>query len=79
MKDKKVYKSNVGVLYFLVSLIIAAILIGSFLYIRGDGNTIAISIAYIIAAIAYYFALIYPVINTEYVLETDRLTITFGI
>lgn len=79
MKDKKVYRSNVGIMYFMVSFIIAVILIGSFLYIRGDGNTIAISIAYIIAAIAYYFALIYPVINTKYILETDRLVIICGI
>lgn len=79
MKDKKVYKSNVGVMYFFVSLIIAAILIGSFLYTRGDGNVIVTSIAFIIAAITYYFALIYPVINTKYILETDRLVINCGI
>lgn len=79
MTDKKVYRSNVGVMYFLVSLIIATILIGSFLYICGARNTIAISIAYIIAAMAYYFALIYPVINTKYILERDRLTINCGI
>lgn len=77
MKDKKVYRSNVGAMYFLVSLIIAAILIGSFLYIRDD--RIVISIAYIIATVAYYFALIYPVINTKYILETDRLAIHCGI
>ncbi len=79
MNDKKVYRSNVGAMYFLVSLMIAAILIGSFLYILGDGNTIAISIAYIIAAILYYFVLIHPVFNTKYILQTDRLEIHCGI
>lgn len=77
--DKKVYRSNIGVVYVLVMLIIAAILIGLYLYIRGDGNVIVTSIAFIIVAIAYYFVLIYPVINTKYILETDRLVIHCGV
>ncbi|WP_461815803.1 PH domain-containing protein [Faecalimonas sp.] len=77
--DKKVYKSNVGLMYFLVSLIIAAILIGSFLYTRDNGNVIVTSIAFIVAAAIHYFVLIYPVIITKYVLETDRLVIHCGI
>ena len=79
MEEKKVYRSNIGVMYVLVSLLILMVLIGSFPYIRSDENTIAISIAYIIAAIFYYFALIYPVINTKYILQKDKLTINCGI
>lgn len=78
IKDKNVYRSSVGVMYFIVSLIIVGILIGSFLYTRGDGNMFAISIAFITATIAYYFVLIYPIINTKYILETDRLVINCG-
>ena len=78
MDNKNVYKSNIGTMYLLVSLIIAVILVGSFLYIRGYGNKIAIYIAYIIAAIIYYFALIRPIFNTKYILHTDRLSINCG-
>ena len=78
MDNKNVYRSNIGIIYFLVSFIIAAILVRSFLYIRGDGSAIAIYIAYIIAAILYYFALIRPIFNTEYILLTDRLSINCG-
>ncbi len=79
MKDNSVYRSKVGIMYFLVAVIIAVILVGSFLYISGDGNTVAIFIAYIIAAILYYFVLIHPVLNTKYILQADRLLIHCGI
>ena len=58
---------------------IAVILVGSFLYISGDENTVAVFIAYIIAAILYYFVLICPVLNTKYILQADRLSIHCGI
>lgn len=77
--DKKVYRSSIGLMYSLVAILLAAIIAGSFLYIRGDGNMIAISVAYVIAVIAYYFAIVYPVINTKYILEKDRLEIRCGI
>ena len=54
---------------------IAVILVGSFLYISGDENTVAVFIAYIIAAILYYFVLICPVLNPKYILQADRLSI----
>ena len=79
MKDKNVYRSKVGVMYFLVAVIIAVILVGSFLYISGDENTFAIFIAYTIATIFYYFVLIYPVLNTKYILQADKLSIHCGI
>lgn len=77
--DKKVYRSDIGMMYSLAAILIAVIIVGSFLYIRGDGNMTAISVAYVIAAIAYYFAIVYPVINTKYILEKDRLEIRCGI
>ena len=79
MKDKNVYRSKVGVMYFLVAVIIAVILVGSFLYISGNENTVAVFIAYIIAAILYYFVLIHPVLNTKYILQADKLSIHCGI
>lgn len=79
MKDKKVYRSNIGIMYFLVSVVILGVLIGLFLYARGDENTVVIFVAFIIAIIIYCFVLIYPVINTKYILDTDRLVIKCGL
>ncbi|SFB21747.1 PH domain-containing protein [Acetitomaculum ruminis DSM 5522] len=75
MKDKKVYRSNIGIMYFIVSVVILGILISSFLYARGDENTVVIFVTFIIATLVYCFVLIYPAINTKYILETDRLVI----
>ena len=78
MQNETIYRSKVGVLYFIIALLMAAILLGSFLAIHGDGNTVAISIAYLIAAILYYFALIHPVVHTRYILQEDKLAIQCG-
>ncbi len=78
MISKRVYRSSIGWMFPFVSLLTAICLIGSFICIQDDESRLGIIIAYVIAAIGYFWALVYPLINTKYVLESDRLIIICG-
>lgn len=78
VKEKK-YRSKISGIYAIVAIVIATIIIGSFICIFEKEDMIAICIGYGIAVVVYYFAIVLPLVNTVYIVRSDCLEIRCGI
>lgn len=79
----KKYKSKIGVSYGLIAVLIALILIISFVIVMKDSYSTAemviLLIAYLLGFTAYCFSFIYPICNTEYIIQEKELLIKCGL
>lgn len=79
----KKYKSKIGVSFGLVAVLTALILIVSFAIAMKDNYSTAemviLLIVYLLGFTAYCFSFIYPICNTEYIIQEKELLIKCGL
>ncbi|MBU9728381.1 PH domain-containing protein [Diplocloster modestus] len=77
----KEYQSEKGTFY-LIAIIIAIVLLLPLLIVRynpvSSQERLAVILAYVIAAAAYFFSIIYPILNTRYIIKDKTLVIKSG-
>lgn len=78
----KEYKSKIDAPFYFIAVIIAIFIIITIVLVFDSLTSITeiviLIIAYIAAGIASYFSIIYPMLNTRYVIQDKTLTIKSG-
>lgn len=78
----KKYRSEVGYSFYLMAILLSAIIILSFVFALREtssmSETIMLFVVYGIVVLAFYFAVIHPLINTQYIVQNEKLEIKSG-
>lgn len=78
----KIHKSEISYSFYSIAVVIAIAIILSFVFtmkgVDSISETIVLFVAYIMAALAFYFSVVHPLINTQYVIEGGKMVIRSG-
>lgn len=76
------YKSEIGFSFYFIAILIGTIIILSLVAILKDSfsisETIFLLFAYILVMLAYFFSIVYPLINTKYIVQDEKIIIKSG-
>lgn len=78
----KKYKSEIGLSFYLVVTLITIIIVLSLIILLMNSipssEIIILIVAYTLVFLAYYFSILYPLFNTNYVIQDETLIVRSG-